>query len=59
MVSECELSAEIIKNSPFLAFKFVPRIFKWPKTTNKYITTYRDALVMQTFDYTKVVSTMS
>ena len=31
MVSECALSAQVTKNSPFLAFKFVPRIFEWPK----------------------------
>ena len=63
MVSECALSAVIIKNLTFLAFKFLPRIFEWPKTTNKYIITYKGALIyimakilMQTFDYTKVVS---
>ena len=61
MVSECALSAKIIKSSPFAAFKFVLRIFEWPKTRNKYIISSRDALVyimakilMQTFDYTKM-----
>ena len=40
----------------------MPRIFERPKTTKRYIITYRDALIyimakilMQAFDYTKVV----
>ena len=60
MVSECALSAETIETAPFSAFKFVPRIFEWPTTTNKYIITNTNALVyimakMQTFNYIKVV----
>ena len=41
----------------------MPRIFQWPKTTNKYLLTQRDALVyimakifMQTFAYKTIVA---
>ena len=52
----------MINFSLLSAFNTVPGVFEWPKITKKYIITYSDALVyitakilMQTFDYTKIV----